>query len=180
MYEDSNYYYCLTNNHVVYNSLRYSKYTVEDCYGNEYNGTLIKNLNTYDLALLRFPKIPDIDIKVIKLAEDNLSIYEGIISMGTPHSLTNTVTYGNILSISYTFTPPADSIELSNVTFKVYTHTAPIYNGSSGGALLDTNMNLVGINFASSVNADTNKFNFAYTVPLANVKEFLALAGINL
>ena len=48
------YYYALTNNHVIYNNYSYANYIVEDVYENEYQGTLIYSLNTYDLALIRF------------------------------------------------------------------------------------------------------------------------------
>ena len=71
------------------------------------------------------------------------------------------------------FEPKAETIEKSNVTFDVIKHTAFINNGSSGGGLLNYNQELIGINFASSVNSTTEEFVTGYAIPIEKVREFL-------
>ncbi|MGM9970019.1 MAG: S1C family serine protease [Anaeroplasma sp.] len=174
--EDDSYYYCLTNNHVTYkpNEYKYSKYIVEDCYEEEYEAELIKGLNTYDLALLRFKKKKNSNLKCINISNTIPNKNEYIVSLGEPLGQSNCITYGKIINTSATFIPLQDSLDSSNVTFNVISHDAVIASGSSGGALLDTNLNLIGINFASSINSNTQEYINAFSIPIDKVKEFLA------
>ena len=174
IYEDDNYYYCLTNNHVVYQSnYKYSDFYVEDCYEKQYDATLIQNSSKYDLALLKFKKNKDHDLKVINFSKISPYIDDYIISLGEPLGQSNCITYGKIKDLNYSFTPLEESINVSNVTFDVISHSAKINSGSSGGELLDTNMQLVGINFASSNNKNNDEFLSAYSIPINKVIEFL-------
>ncbi len=169
------YYYCLTNNHVVYNPYSYATYVVEDVYENEYDATLLYSLNTYDLALLRFSS--DEDLYVVELS-DNLN-YEGYVAaIGEANAKSNTLTYGYITG-SETFEPDESTKEESYVTFDVITHTAFIESGSSGGALLDMNLNLIGINFASRLDKD-GSWDYSYAIPLSQILEFLDLCYTNI
>lgn len=175
--ENYYYYYCLTNNHVVYggNSYRYSEYTVEDCYENEYKGTLIARDPNYDLAILSFSKA-DEELGIIDLYEDEsyLEPNEYVIALGEPLGQSNTIRYGKIVSTSEEFVPDPETIEESNVTFNVISHTTFIDNGSSGGALIDTNLNLIGINFAALTDGKTDEFKRSLAIPISKVKEFIA------
>ena len=67
---------------------------------------------------------------------------------------------------------------MSNVKFEVYRHDAPINSGSSGGAILDYNYNIIGINYASSTDAN-GKFLNAFAVPIEKVKEFLLAKSVS-
>lgn len=177
--ENSSYYFVLTNHHVIYPDgnadLSRSKYTIEDCYGQTYSDvTLLYRDVNYDLALLamkkeNYTKLPNI----IERAND-VYLNEEIIAMGEPHGQSNTITYGTILKY-YNFRADPETITQSNVNFEVLSHTAHIESGSSGGALLDTNFNMVGVNFASG--SDTNNVEYSYSIPLYKVKEFLASAS---
>lgn len=176
---NSTYYFVLTNHHVIYPDgnadITKSKYTVEDCYGQTYEDVIVlyRDVN-YDLAVLavkkqNFTKLPN----VISLAND-VYLKEDIISMGEPHGQSNTITYGEVLNY-YNFKADPETIKQSNVNFEVINHTAHIESGSSGGALLDTNFNLVGVNFASGSDSKGNEF--SYAIPIYKVKEFLAAAS---
>ena len=179
--EDSTYYYCLTNNHVVYyDSSKYSsvEYRVYDCYQNVYGDSSIKNykhtaligaLPEYDLALLKFEK-GEKELTVVNMADNSKA--ELVFSLGNPKSLANAISFGETTGYK-TFTPKEETIEKSNVTFDVLTHTSEIDNGSSGGALLNYNLELVGINFASSVASSTGEFIRGYAIPIEKVKEFI-------
>ncbi|MCK7488389.1 MAG: serine protease [Bacillus subtilis] len=58
---------------------------------------------------------------------------------------------------------------IENVDFKVIYHTATIHEGSSGGALLDVDGNLLGINTWGSQNSDEDSF----AVPVHIIYMFL-------
>lgn len=166
------YYYCLTNNHVVYNEYNQASYVVEDVYETEYKGTLLYSSNDYDLALLRFES--DADLYVIEFAEDDN--YVGYVAaIGEANAKSNTLTNGYVTGTE-TFEPNEEDKEESNVTFEVITHSAYIQSGSSGGMLLNMNLKLIGINFASKLNIDSS-WDYSYAIPLSKIKEFLTICN---
>ena len=71
------------------------------------------------------------------------------------------------------FTPAEETTLISNVTFNVIVHSAYINSGSSGGALVDENLKLVGINFASASIESTSKYLYTYAIPASKAKEFI-------
>lgn len=171
------YYYVLTNHHVIYPDdgydIAYSKYTIEDAYGQTYSTVrLIYRDVNYDLALLEvkkesYSRYPEI----LTLASD-VYLNSDVIAMGEPHAQNNTITYGTIRKW-YNFTADPKTKAKSNVNFEVIAHDARIDNGSSGGALLDTNLNLIGVNFASGT---VNDIEYSYSIPVNKIKEFLYYA----
>jgi len=60
---------------------------------------------------------------------------------------------------------------MSDVKFDVLAHNAPIDNGSSGGALLNINLKIAGINYAASKAND--EFITGYTIPAVKIHEYL-------
>ena len=178
----NDYYYAITNNHVVYvpQGGKLMGYIVYDCYLNEYKAELLYQRSDYDLALIRFKRNPDVEkLPVVKLANDNLSKNESVIAVGNPLGQSNVITYGKKVGTEI-FEPNQDTINESNVKFSVINHSAFINSGSSGGALFDTNLNLIGVNFASSSTIDSNKFMYAHAIPVSKVKEFIKLSNIQL
>ena len=167
-----NYYYALTNNHVVYNAYSYATYVVEDVYETEYQATLIYSLNTYDLALIRFES--NEDLYVVELEDKD--VYSGYVAaIGEANAKSNSLTYGYITGVEE-FTPSEDEKDESYVNFDVITHNAYIEPGSSGGALLDMNLKLIGINFASHIDEDSN-WEYSYAIPLSKILEFIELCN---
>ena len=65
----------------------------------------------------------------------------------------------------------------SNVTFEVVHHSAYSNNGSSGGAVIDMNLNIVAINYASGRDQNGN-FSTGFAVGADKVVEFLIANGI--
>ena len=169
-------YYILTNCHVAKFIDDYDKqeYTIEDYQGNTYKGYLYKNPSKsysaisadYDLACLYF--IPSsTNVKKMAIASINPNVGEDVISLGAPKGQTNAITYGQILKyckLTLSDTSPAKS----NVTFDVIYHNAYGNNGSSGGPLLDSNLNVIGINYAGS--SSTGRVG---AIPVKKLKEFL-------
>lgn len=176
-------YYVLTNYHVAELSGNnpYYKYKITDYKGEEYaaltpswlNDATMEDLcKEHDLAVLEFETTEVLN--VIEMETENPTINETIISIGQPNGQPNAITFGAIekyddISIGDTFKP----------SFKVIAHNSPIDHGNSGGAILDTSLNLVGINFAGFQGENENFVN-GYGIPIEIVRKFLSDFGITL
>ena len=175
--EDAKYYYCLTNNHVALGETGnpVQRYVITDCYGVEYKASMVYADPDYDLALLAFSKsdVQKVEAKltVAKFADYNPAVGDTVIAIGTPEGRINAVTVGSVESYE-TVRVGGASAQLSNIKFKVVCHTAPTYHGSSGGVLLNSELEIIGINYAASYN-DDGSFRHGFAVPLEKVIEFL-------
>ncbi len=171
-------YYVLTNNHVVYSesleeSTSYTNYYVVDYIGTEYQATLVARLSAYDLAIVKFTS--EESYTVLSLEEGNSEQGDLVISLGQPEGQSNTITLGN--TVGYTRVALRDTkASESNVQFNVLEHDAYINSGSSGGALLDANLNIIGINYAGSMDEDGNSV-ASYAIPVERVYEFFGKVG---
>lgn len=165
---DENYYYVLTNNHVVSYDVNYDKQDLilEDYYLNRYEAEVVYSDVSYDLAVIRFEK--NIDLAVLNINDDKISIRENVRSMGNPDSVKNVINDGEINCFSYVTL----NNEKSKVDFEVIVHSAQISSGSSGGALLDSNNNIIGITFAG-VFDNEGDFITGYAIPSYKIIEFL-------
>ncbi len=174
--KNNGYFYVLTNCHVAQKQKGYDKQklTIEDYQGNVYEASLYRNANidkkaidaTYELAVLCFKPASNSKIKTISLAKENPKVNDFVIALGSPEGQQNAITYGKINAyrkITLKDTPTY----LSNVTFDVIDHDASVLGGSSGGPLLNENLKIIGINYAS--NGDTHHC----AIPLEKVVEFL-------
>lgn len=167
--EDNTYYYILTNNHVIYVPSGYQRieYKIFDYKMNEYSGELLFNSPDYDLAVMRFKKT--VNLKVLNFSMDNPEINDMIIAIGQPEGQVNAITFGKVLGYAI---PNCDSceVERSNVIFDCIFHDANINHGNSGGMLINSNKEIVGINTFGSSDGQ-----MALAVPISKVKEFLEL-----
>ncbi len=175
--ENDGYYYILTNCHVVEGPTGYDKMRIRvtDYKGNQYTAALYTNPNKskeaksadYDLACIYF-KSSDTEVQPLNIVKLNPKLQDDVISLGTPEGQTNTITYGKVreyMVITLTDTPKNES----NVTFKVIRHNADIKSGSSGGPLLNSTLEVVGVNYASSTGDD----DISYAIPAEKIWEFL-------
>lgn len=173
-------YYLLTNNHVVYSkelSERSTgkRYYVTDYMGNEYQATLIGGSARadYDLALLKFESQEK--YTVLDLEEGNSQRGDMVVSLGQPEGQPNTITLGEVKSYTRVTITDSDVTEC-NVSFEVLQHDAYINNGSSGGALLDSKLNVIGINYAGTESED-GKNTSSYAIPVEKVYEYFGVVG---
>lgn len=178
-HEDENYYYVLTNNHVIYDNPNYQliEYFIYDYKGNEIGARLHSLDPDYDLGLLYFPKGDEV-LNILPLSQDNPSVDTTVISMGQPRGQINTISFGEVINYQKISLNDA-SKEQSNVTFDVIRHNSPINNGSSGGVLINANFEIVGINYAGT-NMDENPSTFSYAIPVTKVREYLSLYEFNM
>jgi len=173
-------YYALTNNHVV------NKTSLEDSHGHTYSPTsvsfevddykgnvtensditLVKASANYDLALLRFTTSETLVVTPVSTAD--LSLDDAVFAIGQPLSQINALTIGNITGLNVA--PPETNDDDSTIQFDVITHSAYINEGSSGGMLLNTKLQVCGINYAGT----TGSRNFtAYSIPVSAIREFV-------
>ncbi len=172
-YQYLNTYYCLTNNHVVYKPNQYKKrsITVNDCYGNEYSAAVVVSDPKFDLAVVSFYSADKVFVPQ-PLAMQNPKASENVAALGQPMGQINSLTLGKIF-IMQTVTLAQNNKYASDVDFKVIYHNAPINTGSSGGALINNNLEIVGINFAILFDETDNSFRFGCAIPIEKVREFL-------
>lgn len=144
--------YIVTNNHVIQNA-------------NEISITLNNN-KTYMAELIGTDEITDIALIKIEADEDlpfmafgdsdNAKIGEWVLAVGNPFNLNSTVTAGII---------SAKSRDLSGRNLQSFIQTdAAVNPGNSGGALVNTNGDLIGINTAIS-SRDGSYIGYSFAVP---------------
>lgn len=156
--------YIVTNNHVIENAE-----IIEVVLNNKksYTGKLIGRDPSTDIALL---KIDDSGLPFLKYGNsDDLRIGEWVLAVGNPFNLTSTVTAGIVSA-------KARNIDLSsdNMAIESFIQTdAAVNPGNSGGALLSTNGELVGINTA--IASRTGSFvGYSFAVPINIVRKVVA------
>ncbi len=163
--------YVLTNAHVVHSAgLGLKDATITDCLNRTYQAKVSKNASglsaiktSYDLALMEFTLIDDKPMAV-KISTTNPQIGDAVVAVGTPEGVRNSVTYGECV----TYQKAQGQI---NLDFQVLWHDADITHGSSGGALFNSNCQLVGINYAGTSEADGG---YGMAIPIAKVREFIS------
>ena len=172
--KDGGRYYALTNDHVVSTdkdaSYR-SEYFIYDAFGNKYTAQLVARDESCDLAILTFKGSAEVELGTVKLASENPTEETKIISLGNPGGKFNSISLGEVLGMR--------EVEPENgedkIYFPVLIHSAPLDHGSSGGALLNYNFELVGVNYAKG-NSEGAEREFGLAIPIEKVMEFLQIA----
>tara|TARA_R110002050_G_scaffold16019_1_gene48884 strand:- start:11192 stop:12586 length:1395 start_codon:yes stop_codon:yes gene_type:complete len=143
--------YIVTNNHVIDGA---SQLQVTLNNNTTYQATLIGTDPNSDIALIKI----DADQKLPYLAfgdSDNTKIGEWVLAVGNPFNLTSTVTAGIVSA-------KARSLGGSNQSF-IQTDAA-VNPGNSGGALVNTNGDLIGVNTA--ITSQTGSYvGYSFAVP---------------
>ncbi|MCX7861647.1 MAG: Do family serine endopeptidase [Bacteroidales bacterium] len=155
--------YIVTNNHVVNNS-DYIEVTLND--KRTYKAQLVATDPSTDIALL---KIDADNLPYLSFGNsDELKIGEWVLAVGNPFNLTSTVTAGIVSA-------KARNIGV-NSTFSIESFIqtdAAVNPGNSGGALVNTRGELVGINTA--IASQTGSYiGYAFAVPSNIVKKVVS------
>lgn len=131
--------YIVTNNHVIEDGNKY-EVTLND--RREYSAKLVASDPYTDLALL---KIEDKNLPFMIFGNsDSLRVGEWVLAVGNPFNLESTVTAGIVSAKGRSI----DILE-GEYTIESFIQTdAAVNPGNSGGALVNTNGELVGINTA--------------------------------
>jgi Do/DeqQ family serine protease len=146
--------YIVTNNHVVDGA---DELTVSLNEGSkEYSARVIGADKTTDLALI---KIDAKNLPAITIANsDNVRVGEWVLAVGNPLGLNNTVTAGIISA-------KARTLGANGVESFIQTDAA-INQGNSGGALVNTRGELVGIN-AMLASPTGSNIGYGFAIPTA-------------
>lgn len=150
----------VTNAHVVQ---RASKILVTLSNGKTYEALSLGTDLVNDLAIIKIG--PDQPLAPIHFADDIL-LGETVITIGNPFGLQNSVSVGVVSGTGRRFFSPDGTREIKDL---VQTDAA-ISPGSSGGALVNLEGELVGINLAVVQNAP----NIGFAVPVEKVRAMLA------
>ena len=145
--------YIVTNNHVVEDA---EKVTITLNDKREYEGEIIGTDPASDLALI---KINETRLPYLKFANsDSVRIGEWVLAIGNPMGLNSTVTAGIISAKARQLSTGRNSY-----SDEVYLQTdAAVNSGNSGGALVNVDGKLVGINTAiASGNGYYTGYSFA-------------------
>ncbi len=155
--------YIVTNNHVVQDA---SKIEIVLNDKRSYEGTIVGTDPSTDLAVI---KIKEGNLPFLTYGNsDEVQIGEWVLAVGNPFNLTSTVTAGIVSAkarnINILGTPDGTSIESFIQT------DAAVNRGNSGGALVNTRGELVGINAAI---ASGNGFyaGYSFAIPVNIVKK---------
>jgi len=158
--------YIVTNNHVVQDA---SSIEVVLNDKRSYEATVVGTDPSTDLAVV---KIKESNLPFLTYGNsDELQIGEWVLAVGNPFNLTSTVTAGIVSAkarnINILGTPDRTSIESFIQT------DAAVNRGNSGGALVNTRGELVGINAAI---ASGNGFyaGYSFAIPVNIVKKVVA------
>lgn len=144
--------YIVTNNHVIEGSHSLSITTNDN---KTFDAVVIGTDPKTDIALLKIEA--EEDLKFVPFGDsDNAQIGEWVLAVGNPFNLTSTVTAGII---------SAKSRDLSGQSFQSFIQTdAAVNPGNSGGALVNTSGQLIGINTA--ITSQTGSYiGYSFAVP---------------
>ena len=163
----------LTNNHVIEGAEELSVQFVNE---KSVDATVKGTSERKDVAVIAV-KISDLEedtinaIKIATLGDSNaLKVGNGIIAIGNALGYGQSVTTGVVSAINR-------EVTIDNITSKMIQIDAAINGGNSGGALLNSSGEVVGINSAkyssggSSTSASIEGMGFA--IPISDVKELI-------
>lgn len=155
--------YIVTNNHVIEGA---SEIEVILNDNSKYTAKVIGADPSTDIAVL---KIEAQNLSPISLGNsDNLQIGEWVLAVGNPFNLTSTVTAGIVSAKARNINILSERRTQDNVPIESFIQTdAAVNPGNSGGALVNTKGELVGINTAiASQTGSYSGYSFAIPVNL--------------
>jgi serine protease Do len=159
----------ITNQHVV--SDKTSDYKVVNSHGDEFVVTTILRDDISDIALLRIDK-GDKELTALKLGDsDKLVVGQNVLAIGTPlGEFAGSVTTGIISGLNRTVSAGQSWFGSTIKTYEGVIQTdAAINPGNSGGPLINSQGEVIGVNFATTQGVD----NISFALPINSVKNRL-------
>lgn len=165
--------YILTNNHVVEGS---SELIVQFINEKSVDATIVGTSERKDLAVISIP-LSDLDddtIDSIKIAtigsSDELKVGNGIIAIGNALGYGQSVTTGVVSALNR-------EITIDDYTYEMIQIDAAINGGNSGGALLNSKGEVVGINSAKYSSSGTYSSasieGMGFAIPISDVEDLI-------
>ncbi|WP_329252774.1 trypsin-like peptidase domain-containing protein [Streptomyces sp. NBC_01478] len=194
----------VTNNHVIAGA---TSVKVKTSDGKSYTATVVGTDSKKDLALLKLANASG--LKAATLGNSaGVQIGDTVVAIGSPEGLTGTVTSGIVSALNRDVTVSTDESQSqsqgsdgsgqwpfqfggqqfngdtgsSTTTYKAIQTDASLNPGNSGGALIDANGNIIGINSAmyssssdsSSSSSEAGSIGIGFAIPINTVKADLA------
>jgi len=159
----------VTNQHVVSDTT--SSYKIVSYLGDEFEVTKILREDVSDIALLRIDK-KDKELKSLKLGDsDKLLVGQNVIAIGTPlGEYAGSVTSGIISGLNRSVSAGTGWFGTTTKTYEGVIQTdAAINPGNSGGPLINSQGEVIGVNFATTSGVD----NISFALPINKVKSRL-------
>ncbi|GAB2869665.1 trypsin-like peptidase domain-containing protein [Streptomyces deserti] len=186
----------ITNNHVI-SGASHIKVTTSD--GKSYTAQVVGTDSKKDLALIKLEGASG--LKAATLGDsDGVQVGDEVVAIGSPEGLTGTVTSGIVSALHRDVTVSTDEGQQQpdggwpfefggrqfngdtgsdTTTYKAIQTDASLNPGNSGGALIDMNGNIIGINSAmysaaGASSADAGSVGLGFAIPINTVKADLA------
>lgn len=196
----------VTNNHVISGA---SEIKVQLSDGKSYTAKVVGTDSKKDLALIKLENAPS-GLRPATLGDsDGIQVGDQVVAIGSPEGLTGTVTSGIVSALDRDVTVSTDESQgqqqqqgggsgqwpfefggrqfngdtgSSTTTYKALQTDASLNPGNSGGALIDMNGNIVGINSAmysaasdsSPSSSSAGSVGLGFAIPINTVKSDLA------
>jgi Do/DeqQ family serine protease len=160
--------YIVTNNHVIENA---SEIEVILNDNSKYSAKVIGTDPSTDIAIL---KIEGFGFQPIPLGNsDDLKVGEWVLAVGNPFNLTSTVTAGIVSAKARNINLLSDRSKQDVLPIESFIQTdAAVNPGNSGGALVNTKGELVGINTA--IASQTGSYSgYSFAVPVNLVEKVM-------
>ncbi|MCH5329129.1 MAG: Do family serine endopeptidase [Coprobacter sp.] len=160
--------YIVTNNHVI-EGADILEVTLND--KRAFNAKVIGTDPSTDLALL---KIEATDLPIIPFGDsDKLQVGEWVLAVGNPFQLTSTVTAGIVSAKARSLGIISNNSRTGTMGLESFIQTdAAVNPGNSGGALVNTNGELVGINTA--IYSETGAYSgYSFAIPTSIVSKVI-------
>ncbi|WP_405819750.1 trypsin-like peptidase domain-containing protein [Streptomyces sp. NBC_01390] len=193
----------ITNNHVIAGA---SAIKVSTSDGKTYTAKVVGTDSKKDLALIKLENASG--LKTATLGDSaGVRVGDQVVAIGSPEGLTGTVTSGIVSALNRDVTVATEESQgqqqqqgggngggwpfqfggqefngdtgTSTTTYKALQTDASLNPGNSGGALIDMNGNIIGINSAmysasSSSSSDAGSAGLGFAIPINTVKSDLA------
>ncbi|MDQ0761856.1 S1C family serine protease [Streptomyces canus] len=191
----------ITNNHVISGATSIKVSTSD---GKTYTAKVVGTDSKKDLALIKLENASG--LTVANLGDsDGVQVGDEVVAIGSPEGLTGTVTSGIVSALNRDVTVATDEGQSqtqgqgggngqwpfefggqqfngdtgsSTTTYKAIQTDASLNPGNSGGALIDMNGNIIGINSAmysaSSDSSTAGSAGLGFSIPINTVKSDLA------
>jgi S1-C subfamily serine protease len=155
----------VTNEHVVDGA---DSISVRFWNGQTYKATLVGTDPSTDLAVIDVDA-PSSVLHPLALGDsDSLQVGEGVVAIGSPFGLENTVTAGIVSALHREMTAPNNF----TITDSIQTDAA-INHGNSGGPLLDLSGNVIGVNAQIESDSGDNA-GVGFAIPSNTVKSIVS------
>ncbi|MFJ6897870.1 S1C family serine protease [Streptomyces hokutonensis] len=191
----------VTNNHVISGA---TSVKVKTSNGKSYTAKVVGTDSKKDLALLQLENASGLTAATLGNSS-GVQVGDTVVAIGSPEGLTGTVTSGIVSALNRDVTVSTDESQSqgsggsgqwpfqfggqqfngdtgsSTTTYKAIQTDASLNPGNSGGALIDANGNIIGINSAmysssssSSSSSDAGSIGIGFAIPINTVKADLA------